>query len=171
MRVWLAVVTGLAFLIPAMPVSAQVDVRATDAAMFSADVDYDPAIPTPAEFLGFQLGEHPVRHHQLVDYITKIAGMSDRLSLEVIGYSHERRPILFVVATSPANHARLDEIREQHVALTEPGSGQAIRDDMPVVTWINYGVHGAEASGNPFEAARSRRTNTSSNRIANGFSE
>ncbi len=147
MRVWLAVVTGLAFLIPAMPVSAQVDVRATDAAMFSADVDYDPAIPTPAEFLGFQLGEHPVRHHQLVDYITKIAGMSDRLSLEVIGYSHERRPILFVVATSPANHARLDEIREQHVALTEPGSGQAIRDDMPVVTWINYGVHGAEASG------------------------
>ena len=127
--------------------SVTVDVRNADADMFSPDITFDESIPTPAEFLGFQLGHEPVRHHQLVDYIRHVADLSDRLTVETIGYSHERRPILFVVATSPQNHARIDEIHAQHVALSEPGSGQAITDDMPIVTWINYGVHGSEASG------------------------
>src|SRR5690606_39672962 len=71
----------------------------------------------------------PVRHHELVEYITRVAEASDRMTLEVIGHSHERRPILFVVVTSPENHARLAAIRERHVALSEPGSGQAVRSE------------------------------------------
>ncbi len=122
-------------------------VRDADAEMFPAGTAYDAAIPTPEAFLGRPLGAAPVRHHELVDYITTVAKMSDRLKLEIAGYTHERRPILFVIATSPGNHARLDEIRVQHNALTEPGSGQEVSDSMPVVTWLNYGVHGAESSG------------------------
>ena len=122
-------------------------VRDADAEMFPAGTAYDAAIPTPEAFLGRPLGAAPVRHHELVDYITTVAKMSDRLKLEIAGYSHERRPILFVIATSPGNHARLDEIRAQHNALTEPGSGQEVSDSMPVITWLNYGVHGAESSG------------------------
>ena len=147
MRVWLSALAGLVLSVAAMPVPAQVDVRDADADMFPADVSYDPAVPTPEEFLGFKLGHEPVRHHQLVDYLTQLAGMSDRLSLEVIGYTHERRPILFLVATSPAHHARLDTIRERHVALSDARANAAITDDMPIVTWVNYGVHGAESSG------------------------
>ena len=115
--------------------------------MFPGDVSYDPEIPRPADFLGFELGLEPVRHHQLVDYISTVATMSDRLTVEVIGYSHERRPILFVIATSPQNHARLDQIKANHVALSEPSSPQPDIADMPVVSWLNYGVHGAESSG------------------------
>ena len=126
---------------------AQDPVRDADAEMYPSDVRYDPEIPTPADFLGFELGTRPVRHHMLVDYITAVAEMSDRLSLEVIGYSHEQRPILFVVATSAANQSRIDNIRAQHVALTEPDIEQAVTADMPVVTWLNFGVHGAESSG------------------------
>ena len=122
-------------------------VRDADAEMFPAGIAYDAAIPTPEAFLGRPLGAAPIRHHELVDYITTVANMSDRLKLEIAGYTHERRPILFVIATSPGNHARLDEIRAQHNALTEPGSGQEVSDSMPVVTWLNYGVHGAESSG------------------------
>ena len=147
MRVWLAAVAGLMVLVSAGPAVAQKDIRDADADLFAADVEYDPVVPTPEEFLGFKLGHEPVRHHQLVDYITRVAGMSDRLSLEVIGYTHERRPILFLVATSPSNHARLDEIRDRHAALSEAGGNQAVTDDMPIVTWLNYGVHGAESSG------------------------
>ncbi len=147
MRVWLAAVAGLLLSMAGAPAPAQVDVRDADAEMFPADVSYDPAIPTPEAFLGFKLGHEPVRHHQLVDYITLVAGLSDRLSLEVIGYTHERRPILFLVAASPANHARLDAIREQHAALSEGRGNPAIAPDMPIVTWLNYGVHGAESSG------------------------
>ena len=126
---------------------AQFDVRDADAEIFPSSVRYDPAIPTPASVLGHDLGDEPVRHHQLIAYITRVAALSDRLSLEVIGYTHERRPILFVIATSTENHARLADIRTNHVALTEPSFEQPATDDMPVITWINYGVHGAESSG------------------------
>ncbi len=122
-------------------------VRVADAEMYPTDVSYDPSIPTPEEFLGRPLGSAPVRHHELVSYIETIAGLSDRLTVEVAGYSHERRPILFVIASSPENHSRLDEIKARHVALTEPEIEQEILPEMPVVTWLNYGVHGAESSG------------------------
>ena len=122
-------------------------VRDADAEMYPGDVRYDSRIPTPEAFLGRALGAAPVRHHELVDYIETVAGLSDRLTVEVIGYSHERRPILFVVATAPENQARIDDIKRQHVALTEPEIDQEVTPDMPVVTWLNYGVHGAESSG------------------------
>lgn len=131
--------------------AVHVDPREADAVMFSPDITFDASIPTPEAFLGFKLGEHAVRTDQLVDYLRQVAALSDRLTVETIGYSHERRPILFLVATSEENHARLDEIRAAHVALSEPLSGQTVEDGMPVVTWINYGVHGAESSG--FDAA------------------
>ena len=145
MRKCLTVIFGCTlFIVSAV---ADVDVRDADLDMYPPGTTYDPAIPTPEQFLGHPLGDAPVRHHELVDYITHVAGMTDRLSLEVIGYTHERRPILFLVGTSPDNHARLDAMRAEHVALTAPGGPERLRDDMPGVTWINFGVHGAEASG------------------------
>ena len=147
MRAWLSVILGIVLFLVAGASSSQVDVREADLDMYPADTSYDPAIPTPEQFLGHALGHEPVRHHELVDYITRVAELSDRLTLEVIGYTHERRPILFVVATSPGNHAHLDTIRAQHTALTEAGHDQPISEDMPAITWLNYGVHGAESSG------------------------
>ena len=138
----------LLLLVLAAPLAGAEDrVRDADAEMYPADVSYDPRIPTPESVLGHELGAAPVRHHKLVEYITTVAALSDRLTVETIGYTHERRPILFVVASSPANQARIDDIRNAHVALTEPDIAQVVTDDMPVVTWLNYGVHGAEASG------------------------
>ena len=126
---------------------AEIDPRGADLDMYPDTVRYNPDIPRPADVLGFELGSEPVRHHQLVDYITTVASLSDRLSLEVIGYSHERRPILFVVATAAENHARLDSIRADHVAISEPSTQQPDLETLPVVSWLNYGVHGAESSG------------------------
>ncbi|MBT8039843.1 MAG: hypothetical protein KJN78_06360, partial [Gammaproteobacteria bacterium] len=147
MNTWRLSLFIFLFALPATQVSADVDPRDADTQMYPPGVTYNPAIPTPASVLGHELGEAPVRHHKLVEYIRTVADLSDRLTVETIGYTHERRPILFVVATSPANHGRIDEIREQHIALTEPQLAKAVTDDMPVVTWLNYGVHGAEASG------------------------
>jgi hypothetical protein len=147
MKFWFSALALVTITLSASIAMADVDVRDADVDMFPTAVRYDPAIPTPASMLGHELGLEPVRHHKLVEYITTVANLSDRLSVEVIGYTHERRPILFVVATSAANHARIEEIQAQHVALTEPDRNQAVTDDMPMVTWINYGVHGAESSG------------------------
>ena len=131
----------------AATVNAQDRVRDADAELYPSDVSYDARIPTPEAFLGRPLGAAPVRHHELVDYINTVAGLSDRLTVEVAGYSHERRPILFVIASSAANQSRMDDIRRRHVALSEPDVDEQITADMPVITWLNYGVHGAESSG------------------------
>lgn len=129
------------------PLMAADRVRESDSEMFPTGVSYDSRIPMPKIFLGHALGSAPVRHHQLVEYLQTVASLSDRMTVEIIGYSHERRPILFLVITSPTNHARIGEIRDQHVALTEPSMNQNVSDGMPVVTWLNYGVHGAESAG------------------------
>ena len=107
-------------------------------------VAYDGAVPAPEERFGFGLGDQPVRHDQMVAYLSEIANGSDRISVETIGYSHEGRPILFFVITSPENHARIDDIRAAHLASLEAGGAPT---DGPSVVWLNFGVHGAESAG------------------------
>jgi len=111
------------------------------------NVTYDAAVPTPESVIGHELGEKPVRHDMMVRFLRAAAEASDRLSIETIGYSHEGRPIEFLVATAPENHDRLEEIRRQHRALADPDAEDPPVDDLPVVTWLNYGVHGAESAG------------------------
>ena len=78
MRAFLSAVIGTAFVLATATALAQVNVRDADVDMFPAGTAYDAAIPTPQQFLGFRLGDEPVRHHQLVDYITEVAELSDR---------------------------------------------------------------------------------------------
>lgn len=109
--------------------------------------EYDQTVPKPAEVFGHDIGDQPIRHDLMVAYIRELAGASDRMMVETIGYSHERRPILFITVSSPENLARLDQIRTNHLKRSNPATAGQASDDLPVVTWLNYGVHGAEASG------------------------
>ena len=107
-------------------------------------VPYDETVPAPEDVLGFGVGDRPVRHDQMVTYLTALAEQSDRITVETIGYTHEHRPILFFVVTAPENQARIDEIREAHLASLQPGAEPV---DGPAILWLNYGVHGAESAG------------------------
>ena len=109
-------------------------------------IDYDPAIPRPESVIGHALGHRIARNDLLVQYMRMVADLSPRITSEVIAYTHERRPIIGLTITSPENHARIEEIKAAHVALSDPNSDQEVSDDMPVITWLNYGVHGAEVS-------------------------
>lgn len=106
-------------------------------------VTYDETVPAFEDQAGYEIGERPVRFSDMVTYLTDLAERSDRISVETIGYSHERRPILTFTVTSPDNHANLDSIRETHLARL---AGEAAPDSAPMVLWINYGVHGSETS-------------------------
>lgn len=114
-----------------------------------ADTRYDAAVPVPEDRLGFGLGERPVRHDQMVSYLTELAQTSDRITVETIGYTHEYRPILFFVVTSPENQARIEDIRADHIAQLDPAApaGDGAASDGPAILWLNYGVHGAEPAG------------------------
>ncbi|MEO1656514.1 MAG: M14 family zinc carboxypeptidase [Pseudomonadota bacterium] len=139
MGVWRSVGNAAAVLAAALGVSWALPIEE----ILPADTVYNDEITTPDEHLGFGLGDHAVRHHQLVSYMELLAEQSDRISVEEIGQTYERRPILLLTITSPENHDGIDEIREAHLASLEGGS---VADDAPAIIWINYGVHGAESS-------------------------
>ncbi|GGO69829.1 M14 family zinc carboxypeptidase [Bowmanella pacifica] len=125
--------------------SVQADVR--DAQTFyPQDVGFNPTIPTPEAFLGHPLGKRVARNDLMVSYLKLLAEKSDRIQYEVIARSHENRPIVTLTISSPENLARLEDIRAAHLALQKPGNKKAIGQDMPVVSWVNYGVHGSEVS-------------------------
>ncbi|QDE27671.1 peptidase [Paremcibacter congregatus] len=117
-----------------------------DKPFYPETVKFNAAIPKPATMIGHPLGHRVARNDLLVRYLTDVANISDRVTSEVIAYSHEGRPIVMLTITSPENHARIDDIREAHNALRGKDAPASIPDDMPVVTWLNYGVHGAEVS-------------------------
>lgn len=117
-----------------------------DTPFYADSVSFDPAIPRPEEIIGHPLGHRIARNDLLVRYMETLAEISPRISSEVIAYTHEGRPIIGLTITSPENHSRIDEIRATHLALSDPNSSQELQDGMPVVTWLNYGVHGAEVS-------------------------
>lgn len=110
-------------------------------------VQYNQDVIKPSSVFGHDIGDQPIRHDLMVSYIRALAAASPRMQVETIGYSHERRPILFVTISDPDNLARLDEIKANHLLRTDPARANEASDDLPVVTWVNYGVHGAESSG------------------------
>ncbi|HQR43368.1 MAG TPA: hypothetical protein PLX97_11805, partial [Gemmatales bacterium] len=67
-------------------------------------------IPTPEAFLGYPIGSHHTRHDKIVEYFKLLDQHSDRFTLEVIGETVGHRAQIVAKITSPANHARLEEI-------------------------------------------------------------
>lgn len=110
-------------------------------------VRYDTSVLRPEAVFGHDLGDQPVRYDLMVDYIRQLAAASPRMTVETIGYSHERRPILFITVSDPDNLSRIDDIRAAHLSSIDPSNTESADADRPVITWLNYGVHGAESSG------------------------
>ncbi len=133
----------IAFLCIISPVLAQVDLSY----YLPDSVTYDPSIPTPKSVIGHEVGEWHVTHDRLVQYMYALDKASDRISLEVIGYSHEARPLLLLTITSPANHKNLEPIRTQHLKLTDPAAGSVDLKNMPAVFYMGHSIHGNEPSG------------------------
>ena len=110
---------------------------------------YDPAVPRPETVIGHVVGETHTRSHLVAAYYRAVADASDRVAVNRHGATYEGRHLLHAVVTSPANHARLEEIRLANHRLSDaPGEvSDALIETMPVVVHMGYGVHGNEASG------------------------
>lgn len=110
---------------------------------------YDSAIPTPEEVIGHTIGMKHTVPHEVEWFYRAVAEASDRVELRVQGQTYEGRNLIHAIVTSPANHARLDDIlaAQQQVA-DDPGSvTDEMLADMPVVLHQGYSVHGNESSG------------------------
>lgn len=107
---------------------------------------YNPAIPTPEQVLGYQVGDWHVTHDQLVMYMKAVAAASDRVIIQETGRTYEMRPQVVLTISSPANLAKLDQIKADRLKLRDPNSSLDI-GKMPVVMFMGYSVHGNEPSG------------------------
>ncbi len=120
--------------------------HAQSAYFFPQAGDFDPAIPTPQQFLGYEIGSRYTRHDQLVAYFNELARLSDRIHVREIGRSYEGRPLIIATVTAADNHARLEQLRQQHATLVDPSQPRAAAGNSPVVVWLGYSVHGNETS-------------------------
>jgi hypothetical protein len=105
-------------------------------------------IPTPGEELGFQLGAQHVEWKQVEMYMRKLAEVSPRITVKEYGRTYERRAFICVTITSEKNHGQIEQIKAEHVKLTDPAvSGTLDIKAMPAVVNLMMTVHGNEASG------------------------
>ena len=125
------ILTGLCLLFLASTGSAR-----TAQEYLPPDSDLDPGVPAPESVLGWSVGDWHVSHDKLVQYMQILAESSPRVSIKVIGYTHEQRPLLQLAITSEANQQKLESLRLAHLEGKEP-----------LVVWLGYSVHGDEPSG------------------------
>ena len=111
------------------------------------DITYNPDISTPQQVLGYNPGEWHVTHDLLASYIRILAEESPRISIENRGTTYEGRPLLLLTITSEKNQQNLEEIRKNHISLTDANSEGLKTADMPVVVYQGFSIHGNEASG------------------------
>jgi hypothetical protein len=110
------------------------------------NISYDASIPTPKDIIGHEVGEWHVTHDKLMFYMQALAKASNRISIENRGETFEGRPILLLTVTTPQNHQNIEQIRKDHVALTESGT-DANTSSMPIIVYQGFSIHGNEPSG------------------------
>ena len=137
----------------AIALSAIVAVPATAQAQeLLAGATYDPAVPTVASVLGYDSGEQITRSADVRRYFEALRAFApDRMVIGEQARTHEGRPVFWAAVGSPANIARLDQIKANSRALADPrrtsaSQAQAIIADTPVIVWLMYSVHGNEIS-------------------------
>jgi hypothetical protein len=112
-----------------------------------ANQNYNPNIPTPKEILGHEVGKWHVSHDKLSEYMRTLAASSDRIQIENRGKTYEDRPLFLLTITSEDNHKKLDQIKADHIALTEPGGDNLDTSTMPAIVYQGFSIHGNEPSG------------------------
>ena len=118
--------------------------------------EYRPNVPRPQAILRFDVGDHHTTYAQMERVIEEIARTaSDRVRIFDIGLTNEHRMQHLVAISSPANIARLDDIKAQNARLTDPRKTSAadaasIAQNNPLIAWLAYTIHGNESAS--FEA-------------------
>ena len=120
---------------------------------FPEGTEFDSAIPSPAQFLGRDVGKFHTRHEQIVQYFKELERKSDRARLDTIGFTWEGRPLIVLIISAKSNIESLDQVRQNHLAqIDQAKRGQAAEpSDAPAVVFLGFSVHGNESS--PAEAS------------------
>ncbi|GGK67257.1 M14 family metallopeptidase [Rufibacter glacialis] len=104
------------------------------------------ALQTPAQFLGYPLGEQFTYHARMVDYVRYLASQNqNKMQVQTYGHTYENRPLLLATISSPANMQRLEEIKANNLKNTGLVNGQPSGGKQPAIVWLSYNIHGNES--------------------------
>ncbi len=111
--------------------------------------NYNTSIPTPESVIGHQVGELHVSHDKLSHYVQELSKTSKRVKLveRPSGKTYENRTSWLMIITSESNHSNLEEIRQQHLRLSDSKNIDIDTSNMPIVVYQGFSVHGDEPSG------------------------
>src|SRR5690242_9715483 len=106
-------------------------------------------LKSPAEFLGYTIGEKFTPHYKIVNYFNHVAAnASSVMKLQQYGETNEGRPLLVAFVSSADNIKNLEQIRLNNLRLANLAKDKAapLEDNAPAVVWLSYNVHGNEPS-------------------------
>lgn len=142
-----AMLVGISLAFPQAELAAQVETESFQYLPAELKVEKS-EVQSPAEFLGYEIGERHIRHHESVAYFRYLATASDRVTIETYAKSHGNRPLVAATITSKENQANIEQILEAHRKLVDPDSSADLdTEKMPAVIYMGYSVHGDESSG------------------------
>ncbi|MCK5371409.1 MAG: zinc carboxypeptidase, partial [Cyclobacteriaceae bacterium] len=107
---------------------------------------FDENIKSPEVFLGYPIGSHHTRHDRLAAYFEYLSEASNKAKLQVYGETYEKRPLIILTISSKSNINNLDELKKEHLKLTDPTASNLDFTKQPVFINLGYGVHGNEPS-------------------------
>lgn len=122
--------------------------------IFSISLSFAQTIPTPKEHFGFTIGDdyQLANFTQTEAYWKKLASVSDRIKLTVIGKTAEGRDQYMLIVSSSENLKKLDRYKEisTKMARAEGVSeeqARAMAAEGKSIVWIDGGLHATEVVG------------------------
>jgi hypothetical protein len=117
-------------------------------------------VPTPRQHFGFEIGadRRLADWNALTSYYEELAQTSQRVVLDTLGSATAGSPFVMLTITSPANHARLQELHDVQTRLADPrliGSEaelERLLDEGKTVVLITQGIHATEVGASQMSA-------------------
>ncbi|MEN0004640.1 MAG: M14 family zinc carboxypeptidase [Bacteroidota bacterium] len=117
---------------------------------FDTDLKYNADIPSPEQFLEYQLGEEITLYQDVESYVKALAASDGgaRMRFTNYGETYEGRKLYHALITSPKNMQRLDELITRHKDMMEGRSANPsdVTNNDPVFVSLSYNIHGNETS-------------------------
>ncbi len=122
-------------------------------AMFLTLPVFAQVVPKPEDILGFKIGDdyHLATYTQAVDYLKKVASVSDRIKLFEMGKTSMGQAMTYAVISSPANLADLDaqKLTARKLSLAaglSPAEAESLSREARAIVYIDGGLHASECA-------------------------
>jgi hypothetical protein len=110
-------------------------------------------LPSPEQFLGFQMGADRklANWDKLYEYYQSLAKSSNKMQLVELGKTSEGRPYVALFISSPANLAKLDHYKRINARLADPrglseAEGRKLAADGKAVIIQSFALHSSEVA-------------------------